>query len=218
MKFLAHALIIITAFATLALGRADTPYLVDEFGLIGCDEMLARIDNFSNELRKQPTARGVVIVTGSPEKVIKKVRLEVLFTSGSIQRHVDQSRVTVVRGDETGDAIMRFYLIPVGARFPDEDLKPWELTIPAGTRPFYFFSDVDPICFYPTLNRYLGELLAMNPGLRINVVVNASTARQFRRDVSDIQGSFPREYSHRLQFFQRRNPNSDSHAEYWLLP
>lgn len=207
-------------FATYTVFGQVAPksILVDEFGSIACDEMLAKIDNFSNQLRNDPTARGLVTISGSNANLIKKLDLEVLFTSGVIQRRVHTSQIRLERGRETGEPKMSFWLVPRGADEPEVSVSSWDMAISPKNKPFYFFADSDSICSYPTVDKYIKQLLSANPGLRVNVVIHAGSPKktqELKRDTVKLYGP---KYSKRLRFFRVRETYPESQREYWLLP
>ena len=194
------------------------PVLVDEFGPTKCDEILARIDNLSIQLNNNPGARALVTISGSNSKLIQKLELEVYFTSGSVQRRAEMSRIRLVRGPENGEARMKFWLVPVGANEPDITATVWDLGIPSKTKPFYFFADGDSICMYHTAAERIKELLKANPKLRVNVVVNSGNLKTYQKLRLETIGSFGHEYSERLRFFHVRDSYPESRREYWLVP
>ena len=138
----ACSLVVLTMALPVAAQIVDwpVPTLVDEiFHVPPCDEMLARIDNFYLFLNKAEAEEGLVEITGSHEHLIDKLRLEVRFVSGgSFRGWTDKPRVTVVRGEETGDTRMRFWSVPTSNRRPDVSPTAWDMTIPSGTKPFFF--------------------------------------------------------------------------------
>lgn len=218
MRFLIVLVIFLASLSALGQEKPSA-VLIDEFGSIQCDEMLARIDNFSNQLNNNPNAKGLVIISGSNEHLIEKLKLEILLTSGAQRPGNDiSSRLNVLRGNETDNAMMRFWLVPVGAEGTGHVAKTWDLTIPKGTKPFYFHSDNDQICSYPTLSRYLKEILVANPKLRVNVVLNTTKLSEFRRRIRELRETFVLKNSGRMRFFQVRNPYPDTLTEYWLVP
>ena len=207
---------IILFLATAAVGAQESPRaaLIDEFGAISCDEMLARIDNFFIQIHNNPTAKGWVMISGSNEHLVKKIKLETLFTSGVIQRRYEPKNVTILRGPEIGEAKMQFGL---AAEVGDRVESVWNLAIPKGTKPSYFLSDSDTICIYPTVYKYLRELLQANPRLRINAVVWEKNSRKYRKKVKDVRESLGANNSRRLSFFQKHEP-FDASTEFWLVP
>ena len=225
LKSRANVALIITALILLIIFVIDgvaqeKPKAVgiDEFGHIGCDDMLARIDNFYTQLRSNPTAKGLVVITGSRENLIRKIQLEILFTSGVIQRRMDSSRVTIVRGAEVGEAMMYFWLVPRDTNESERAVKPWDMKIPKGTKPFYFYSNNDSVCIYPTVHRSLKELLLANPKLRVNIVVNINKSGEFRRTSRETRDMIGLGNSSRIRFFQVRDRSPDSLIDYWILP
>jgi len=213
MKLWISTIIFLATFALVAQENKQAA-LIDEFRAISCDEMLARLDNFFIQLRNNPAAKGWVIISGSNEHLIKKIKLEVLFTSGVIQRRYEPKIVTTLRGPETGEATMQFW---IGSDAPDKNLQLWNLAIPKGTKPSYFLSDSDTTCIYPTVYKYLRELLQANPRLRINAVVWEKNSRKHRKKVKEVRESLGAENSRRIRFFQKPEP-FDASTEFWLVP
>lgn len=211
---------IIVLFFAVSVFAQEKPKatLIDEFGSTQCDEMLARKDNLSIQLNNSPGAHGVVTVSGSNAVLIKKLELEILFTSGSLQRRADASRIQFIRGSENGEPQMRFWSVPADAPAPDIPAKTWDLRLSPETKPFYFFADGDDICRYSTVDKYIKELLQANPGLRVNVVIPSGNWKRFRQVRRFTLDAYGHEYSKRLRFFRVRNPFSVSRREFWLLP
>lgn len=113
---------------------------------------------------------------------------------------------------------MSFWLVPSGSDEPAVSATAWDLTISPETKPFYFFADGDSICFYPTVDKYIKELLDANPKLRVNVVLNGGTRRESVRLRQDIVKAYGREYSKRFRFFLVGDTGSECQREYWLVP
>lgn len=213
MKLWIPTIIFLSTFALVAQENKRVA-LIDEFGAICCDEMLARIDDFFIQLHNNPAEKGWVVISGSNEHLVKKIKLEVLFTSGVIQRRYESKNVTNLRGPETGEAKMQFWL---GSDAPVNELQLWNLEIPKGAKRSYFLSDSDTICIYPTVYKYLRELLQANPQLRINAVVSEKSSRKYRKKVKDVRESLGAQNSRRFRFYQRPEP-FDASTEFWLVP
>lgn len=93
------------------------PEMVEEFGKLPADEVKARLDNFYNRLNADPTARGYVIIYGTPAQIkAEKAKIN----SGIKFRKYDATRLTFVDGppDPSGVKI-RFYVVPAGATPPN---------------------------------------------------------------------------------------------------
>lgn len=92
------------------------PRQVDEFGQLPNDEVKARVDNFYIELNNNPSAQGYIINYGTTKQIAareKQIRDAIKF------RNYDASRITFVRGGETGgDVRTVFWVVPAGATPP----------------------------------------------------------------------------------------------------
>jgi len=216
---IACALVVFGAAESVSAQDWPVPTLVDEvFQAPACDEMLARIDRFYAFLHKEEAEEGLVEITGSHEHLIEKLRMVVRFVPGGSQRGgVIKPTVTVVRGEDEGEARMRFWSIQVSESRPVVTPTRWDLTIPKGTKPFYFHSDYDNTCGYPMVYPVLKELLAANPHLRINAVVSQRNPRGYRKEVKQIRETLGPASKGRIRFFRSK----DTYAlgtEFWLLP
>lgn len=137
--------------------------LVDEFRRIQCDELLARVDNFHNQLQSDTTSRGLVIVFAHEKSTIPRVIFEMRISSASERHEASRSRVDYVHALDTAEPMVQFWIVPSGATEPAITKIPIDLKIPDGTKPFPFWISSDGICDYPTLDRYTKKILDANP-------------------------------------------------------
>jgi hypothetical protein len=125
-----------TITATVALGGLDpacsctTSYsesgpvqpkpdavLVDEFGKMPNDDIRGRLDLFFTELSNNPNNQGYIINYGTDKDIAAR---EKLITNHITFRKFDRSRITLVRGGDTGEgAKTKLYRIPPGAVNPN---------------------------------------------------------------------------------------------------
>jgi len=207
-------------FTTNILAQADpVAEVIDDFSVIECDEMLARIDNFDIVLRNNPTKNGVAIVSGSKDHLINKLYLEIRFSSGTGRPGTGSPPIPLIRGDERGEARLKFLMFPRDRPIPKS--KTWNLTIPDGVEPFFFHTDADGICSYRTVYKYIGELANANPRLRVNAVFSRESRPQFQKAVSELKSKFSKSTVGRIRFFRQRSdyPFSDTNSvDFWLLP
>jgi hypothetical protein len=109
---------------------------VDEFGKITCEDLLARADNFFMQMNANPSARGYCVIRGSNDLLRRKLGWEAEFKAALAVRMSDSSRLAVVRGPETGDFNVQFWIAPQGADVPDFKPTIWRFSLPSGTKPF----------------------------------------------------------------------------------
>jgi hypothetical protein len=63
---LSSVLFLILAISSITSAQEKPgPILTDEFGKIGCEDLLARADNFGNELQSKPSFSGVAVIFGA---------------------------------------------------------------------------------------------------------------------------------------------------------
>lgn len=102
--------------ASVAFPDVPVSTLFTEFGPAVPDEIKAQIDNFYVELNNNPTAQGYIINYGTDREIArreKQIRDAIAF------RKQDPSRVTFVRGGDTGEGVKtKFYIVPAGATPP----------------------------------------------------------------------------------------------------
>lgn len=95
---------------------APEPVLVDEFGVLPNDDIRGRLDTFFAELQNNPNNQGYIINYGTDREIAARERL---ITNHINFRQFDRSRITLVRGGDTGEgARTKLYRIPPGAENP----------------------------------------------------------------------------------------------------
>lgn len=91
------------------------PVLIDEYGKLKADDVRARLDAFFLELQNNPTNQGYVINYGTDREI---AAAEKLINNHITFRRFDRSRITLVRGGNTGETKTKLYRIPPGAENP----------------------------------------------------------------------------------------------------
>jgi len=93
------------------------PVLVDEFGALPNDDIRGRLDIFFQELSNNPNNQGYIINYGTDRQIAARERL---ITNHITLRGFDRSRITLVRGGDTGAGVnTKLYRIPPGAENPN---------------------------------------------------------------------------------------------------
>jgi len=92
------------------------PVLVDEFGRLSNDDVRSRLDAFFVELQNNPNNQGYIINYGTDREITARERL---ITNHINLRRFDRTRITLVRGGDTGSGVnTKLYRIPPGATNP----------------------------------------------------------------------------------------------------
>ena len=90
---------------------------IDEFGKATNGNVKWRFDAFILELQRDPTAQGYILNYGSDREIAKRERQ---ILNAVAFRKYDASRITMVRGGETDDVVVKtqFWIVPAGATPP----------------------------------------------------------------------------------------------------
>ncbi|MDQ3490670.1 MAG: hypothetical protein M3449_06350 [Acidobacteriota bacterium] len=101
---------------TAGVAGGPESVLVDEFAALSDDDVRARLDAFFIELQNNPNNQGYIINYGTDREIAARERL---ITRHINFRNFDRSRITLVRGSDTGSGVnTRLYRIPEGAENP----------------------------------------------------------------------------------------------------
>ena len=200
------------------------PILVDRFRHSNCEEFLARLDQFFNELNQDPSSVGYLLAYGQ-DRAVARARMQ--LNSWIKMRNFDGSRITFVTAGKGGKkADIDLWRVPAGAdasKIPTRD----DITVVPESKPTipYIFtrdaidgvggcSDYDPDGFAAALKK--------NRSARGNIVIYESSRANFR-DVEKMilkrltgQGVFRK----RLRTFYVRIPFGEMREgiELWFLP
>jgi hypothetical protein len=105
-----------TASETAPVEARPTAVLIDQFGKLPNDEIRGRLDTFFAELQNNPNNQGYIINYGTDKEIAAR---EKLITNHITFRNFDRSRITLVRGGNTGEGpTTKLYRIPPGADNP----------------------------------------------------------------------------------------------------
>lgn len=218
MRRLAFALIIAVSLFGSTPGQA-TPQavLVDEFGRIGCNEFLARLDAFMVELHNNPGDKGYFLIsedTRNPRAFQRMVEASI-FT-----RRFDRERISVAIVSKEIGAGSQLWRVPLGAEAPA--FKPIARPEPDLTKPFKYGSD-DSIGICPTFSPDLfAKLILDNPGSKARVVIAGRTVRsrlQMAKGVREILESYTKLPADRISFYYVHRPDEWLwETEYWFIP
>ncbi len=90
--------------------------LIDEFSYGNREDMMLRIDNFTNNLQNDPTAEGYVIIKGDKKS---RTKAEKEIKDYLKQRQADFNRFVFLSGEGSKQALIQLWLVPEGADPPE---------------------------------------------------------------------------------------------------
>ncbi len=208
----------------ICLGQQEpTANLIDEFGKVACEELIARQDNFMGLLKNDPSAIGYAVIYSKKDDHIKILRDE-RFISGHIEfRGFDEERLLIIRGKESEDFQIQFWKVPAGAEKPDFKESRQNFSLSAIRKPFIFNStgwEGGPCSIGLQLKTYSNYLTA-NPNAHGNIVVFAKSRNEFQEEREKISDKLTKNYKismNQLRFFHQMIKDEYSYTELWLVP
>ncbi|MCB1025249.1 MAG: hypothetical protein KDB79_12710 [Acidobacteria bacterium] len=232
MKKFFFCLLIATAFSVVNFSQSELePRLVDEMRAIHCNDFLAHLDGFINELQNDKSSEAYVVIFGKKGHERENLIYEDWVRGHFAEREYSYRLNEIARG-KLGDSIrIQFWIIHPGSKLPEVELEKWRFVLAENTKPYVFTrSDWnDGLCPSP---EYLGldnfsEFLNDNPKSSGNIVINETSKTKFETEKHRIQELLIKKYGisdRRLRFFFQKK-DLEKYSEYyfpnvevWLLP
>jgi hypothetical protein len=93
--------------------------LIDEFGKICSEDLMARYDGFMNHLQNDPSAQGYIIFYGDSSVEGRNLKfIHYLTEYYPVVRGFDKSRLRLLRGANRNQMSIQFWVVPSGAITP----------------------------------------------------------------------------------------------------
>lgn len=223
MKFIKSSLILPFLFLFIQICIAqETPkaILVDSFGAITCEDVLARNDNFMTELSNNPNSQGYVVIYPKKGSFKQALSFEKLISGSIYFRRFDRSRVTFVRGSQTDEFKVELWRVPPGAETSSFTEEKWIDLAQSLTKPFVYASlSSEDIC--PTFSpETYADLLKNNPDLRGHIVIFNKSKKEAETEKKEWLKLFTEDQKvpkNRLKFFFAKNDGYPE-VEFWIVP
>jgi hypothetical protein len=197
------------------------PGLVDQFGEISCDEFQARIQNFTLQLSKSSASHGYFVITGSNSFLRRKLfwenefltLLKVLKYGPSIA-----NRISTIRGPESGEFKVQFWVIPPTQKAPDFKPTSWTFTLPPKSKSFLISSNEGEVCFDELNPDVVTDYFNANPGMRLNVAIYYDSSSRRRESSKVARAKLKSIPAHHVRYFYKWSTEPSNIIEYWLVP
>ncbi len=205
--------IFVMAFGAHANGQETLKaVLVDEHGLLACDESLSRVDRWYSELGKNPKSTGLAVIASPPGEKHLGVFRQLMMELHAKFRRADRLSIKYLRTTSNSEFKVQMWQIPVGADAPEIENVDMSFILPKDIEPFIlaitYELDEGPC---PTGNDLyvFSKFLKANPSSRGNIVVREGTVGRARRTSANILREFTRRYGipgSRLRLFPENSP------------
>ncbi|MEJ7848556.1 MAG: hypothetical protein WKF92_10760 [Pyrinomonadaceae bacterium] len=191
--------------------------LVDEFGELYCEELLARTDSFISELMKYPDDLGYVNISSTRKRPDSTKRF---IRTNAYMRRFDISRLRIVVNSEAENNSAQFWRIPSGASLPKFSEIVDQLS--DASKPFLFgHADDLGVCpsFIPT---DFVDLIKSNPGSYGKLMVRGNSwmgRKEFAEEYIGRMLSETELSKDRLRVYYIHQPkNYITGIEFWFIP
>ncbi len=197
--------------------------LIDEFGKIGCEDLIARQDALISELQNDPTATGYVVIYGDKNEARWSWRIKLFIDGQTFFRRFDATRLLIIKEKDGDDPKVQFWKVPAGAEKPNFDEVGWNYDLSDRKKPFVFYTTENEDGLCPSGHRLkdYSNYLSANSDFRGHIVIFAKSQNQFQKQKSELINDLTKKNnlsSTRLRFFFKYENNEYTQYELWLVP
>lgn len=222
MKKKIPAIILFLAFSCFAQEKPKA-ILIDEFGKITCEDLLARSDHLGFKVREVPANRAVVIIYGSKDLEARADATAEFIHRALIGRYNNDFNVTVIRSHVRTDLGGQFWSIPPGIEFDTQNARVIAQIPFRVDKKTLFDTEMGAPCSKHAFYGFV-RMLKSDDSLS-GYVVNVNYTQNERADtIRYLLGLFRENgISHRkirIYFKTKKMPPNTlpSFSEYWLVP
>jgi hypothetical protein len=197
--------------------------LVDEFGNLSCEDVIARQDYLFAEIQKTADSVGYAIIFADEENRKRARGMESVFQGQTEFRRFDDARFKVIRAAAEQGLRVQLWVIPRGASVPEFQPTDWDFEIDPTRKPFKINAseyDEGPCPIGSQFKRF-SDYLGANPKARGHIVIWARTAAQLREEKDRVKREFLTKYNIEascVRFFYIRHRSPHIKWEHWIVP
>jgi hypothetical protein len=226
MQLPKNLLLLVILFVTSQIYFAqETPKaeLIDEFGRLTCEDIIARQDALLNILNEEPTSTGYIIIYSNKKDSRAAWRMKMFIDGQTELRRFDQKRLTVFRGTDESEVNVQFWKVPAGAEKPEFKEIGWNYDLSNRKKLFKFNSsewDVSPCPIGSQFDSYSNYLKA-NKNFRGHIVIFTKSNKEFQKVKENLLNKLPNDYKvspNQLRFFFVKQKIDYTNYEFWLVP
>lgn len=212
-------------FAQSNFAQSNNVELIDKFGRINCEDDSARADQIAIRLQNNPEAKGYVVIYWENEdkdKLRKYFYEQRLKNYLYIARGIDESRIEFLRGENTQEREVEFWIAGSKNDKPEFALGKWNYELP-NKRAFMIYTTLNDsgVCSSPFSRKLYTDFLLANTDRRGHIVITGNpkefkkTKDEISKDLFDVYKISPKRIKF---FFVKDNAYGDyTSEEYWFV-
>ena len=192
---------------------------VDEFGMAGCEEILARTDNFAIQLSNNPNALGIVIIQYDLKSKDRAHWYRRLIRGSFLNRY-DIDRLKIIQDQNANRIGGSFWLVPPGADEPLNHGRLWPDETLDLSKPFLYDYDSDEMPCNPFTPKQYADLIRSNPKIRGRILIHPMFRSYQFETANQWAKTFVEKYHvprnrFKIVFGKRSDPG---YVEFWIVP
>lgn len=215
--------ILLLAFVTnISAQETQKPELVDEFGVITCEDLLARTDHLGLLLDKAKSSSAYIVFSSKDRSTKQEWQME-FIRRVLIARYGQKLNLTFLRKSDGGEARAKVWLVPAGTEFSRQGAEAVS-GIPFQIDTKTLFAEEDPGACSGHIPQSFTEMLKSQESLTgyvVNInVPRAERGSTIRYFVDLFRKNGLSERGIRIYFKNRKLPPGYNYSftEYWLVP
>lgn len=214
-------LVILLASLQISFGQEKPEaVLVDEFGVITCEEVMARLDSFFIDLANNPDSTGYIVIYPDKTSTKEGISYERWIKGFSAFRKFVEKRFVIIHGEKRDTTAIEFWRVPPGADVSFYKEEKWVSTFPKANKAFVFASlHIEDVC--PTFNPGdYADLLLSDASLRGHIVIFNKSRREAQKEAQEWLTTLTKDYKvprNRLRVFFAKNRSAPD-VEFWIVP
>ncbi|CAN5690019.1 hypothetical protein BH20ACI4_BH20ACI4_30100 [soil metagenome] len=201
--------------------RTSEPFLIDEFGVLKCDELRSRIDSLLKDLIDAQNSKAYIIIYGDRKRPLSSFIQKDLLEAYIDIRRFDKDRIIFLKGNDKETTTVQFWKILGGTDVPDFKAKEWDYKLPQITKPFIIYKStwVSEVCPNIFNLQFYSKILLGNPNSKGHIVIFGNSYNDFYQTKKEIleelinKNEVPRE---QLKCFYIKSKKSN--VEFWFVP
>lgn len=197
--------------------------LVDEFGKITCEDLIARQDNLVYQLQNEPNSIAYAVIYGNKNNSKEAWRIKAFLDGQTAFRKYDENKLIVVKSKDEDALRVQFWKIPADAEKPDFQEVGWSYDLSTRMKAFRFFTSeyADDVCPIGLRLRDYSNYLKANENFRGHIVIFTNSKNDFLKEKNEFLKVLTNNYkipAKQLRFFFVNKNIDYSYYEFWLVP
>jgi len=197
--------------------------LVDEFEMIGCEDLIARQDRLIYQLQNDPNSIAYAVIYGDKNNPKFAWAVKSFLEGQTAFRKYDENKLIIVKAKDEDSLRVKFWKVPADAEKPDFEEVGWNYNLSSQKKPIRFYSTefADDVCPVGLKLKEYSNYLKANENFRGHFVIFANSKKAFLNEKSEFLEVLKNKYeipAKQIRFFFVNKKVDYPYYELWLVP